>query len=180
MSIKIEKVYDKSFFSDVGTEYVCTGFMGDPIPATMVQSNTDVSVGHWHYFKVDAEGNGWTIEIVSPPTFEFTNPNQFKLWLKDEYMLKWNNNEQFKYDAIKQINHIHKINNWVVGPAQSKCYPNCGDYVGSPGIGPHSHKMTGMQNYSDYLKLGGTAIMAPTATDITGPDMSGGGMSGDY
>jgi len=190
MSLKIEKAYDKSFFSQVGTEYVCTGFMSDPLLPSKIGGITSAGWDHVHVFQVDAYGNGWTtLEPFS--LFGDTGPID-KGKYKDVYTLSWipwasgyilnqleAGTETKKTEILNAINHKHQIIEWVVQKAKSPCYPDCSTEVSdfskiTTGLGPHSHEL-------QLHKTTTGAVSMATGGGASTPTTGGGGaMGGDY
>ena len=140
MSLDMTKIYDKKFFSKVGSEYICTGFMFEPVPASIITGVTTTHkdanphTSHSHKYEVDENGNGWALMVKS--------------------------DLQTVTDA--DTSHWHKIENGVVLMSQSECWgwtitadgktPLCGetpsDYFGAGtpiGVGPHTHDIKSIQ-----------------------------------
>ena len=69
MSLDVTQIYDKDFFSNLGTEYVCTGFIYHNVEGSIIKGHTtmdNITAAHYHLYEMDEDGNGWATGLHIP------------------------------------------------------------------------------------------------------------------
>lgn len=110
MSLDVLK--NKNFFSKGGSEYICTGFMFSPLPASTVEGKTTTDFYHYHNYKVNEKGDGavyglifWPENQVPAHTHKIVN---FTVEPSEEIV-------DNTTGEIKLGSHIHELQTMITG-----------------------------------------------------------------